>query len=178
MAMTLPASSPAPANPASLDHILLVIVALVGAIQGLEGLSGLSTPSDDIAKIPGYSLGGLTNLASTVLHPILSFAAVAFALMRRLRWGIAALALLALGAWAVGELPSVIKHGFVLGGDAFVGAQDIYRGIVSPALALLAVAAAWFDRHLAAATIAVMLPPIVAAAGVVAFAISVIMYGF
>ena len=72
----------------------------------------------------------------------------------------------------------MIKHGLVLNGDAFVNAHEIYKSIVSPLLALLAIAAAWYDRHLAAATIAVMLPPVVAAAGVAAFAISVLMYGF
>jgi hypothetical protein len=175
MTMTLPLSPPVPAKSASLEPVLLVIVALVGAIQGLEGWSELSAV--EISEIPGYSLWGLTILALMVLHPLLGLLAVAFALTRRLRWGIAALALLMLSTWAP-DMPSVIRDGLVLNGDAFVNAHEIYQSIGRPALALLAIAAAWFDRHLATATIAVMLPPIVAAAGVAAFAISVLMYGF
>ena len=41
-----------------------------------------------------------------------------------------------------------------------------------------AIAAAWFNRHLTAATLAVTLPTLVNAAGIAAFAISVMMYGF
>jgi hypothetical protein len=73
---------------------------------------------------------------------------------------------------------SDIRHGLDLRGGAYVNAHAIYKIIVSPALALLAIAAARFDRHPAAATVAVVLPTIVDAAGVAAFAISVFMYGF
>lgn len=159
MTMTLPASPPAPAKSGSMQIGLLVIVGLVGAIQGLGGLSDMPSP------LPG------------AVRSIFGFAALALAVFGRLRYAIAALAVLALSVWA-NEMSSVIRHGLSLTADAFVNAGEIYTTIVSPVLALLALAAAWFNRYLAAATIIVMLPPIVTAAGVAAFAISVIMYGF
>jgi hypothetical protein len=54
----------------------------------------------------------------------------------------------------------------------------VFKTIIQPLVASVALMAAWFSRYLAAATIAVMLPTLVDAAGVAAFAISVILYGF
>ena len=48
----------------------------------------------------------------------------------------------------------------------------------APAIALGAIAAAWFNRYLTLATIGVMLPTLVDIAGVVAFAIAVSIHGF
>lgn len=177
MSITLPASSPAPANAVSLNPALLVIVALIGAIEALNGLIDCSILFGDMSGVPGYSPGGLTIIASIALHPILAATALAFALMRRLRFGIAALALLTLTQWA-SDMPSVIRHGVSLDGDAFVVTTMVLKIFIQPALACLAIAAAWFNRYLAAATAAVMLPTIVDAAGFAAFAIGVAIHGF
>lgn len=155
----------------------LVIIGLIGAIEVFSGLSHYSTLFGDISKIPGFSPGGLTILASIVLHPILGLAAVAFALIRRLRLSIIALGLFALTQWA-SDMPSVIWHGFDLSGDAFVNAHAVFKIFLQPGIGLLAIAAAWRDRHLTLATVGVMLPTLVDTAGVVAFAIGVMLYGF
>ena len=177
MTMTLPASTPAPASSASLDPILRVIVAIVGAIEGLGGLTDLSILLNDMSTIPGTSPGGVIIIASIILHPILGFAALGLALARRLRYGITALALLVLTQWC-SDMPSVINHGIGLTGNAFVVTMTVLKILVQPALALLAIAAAWFNRHLALAAVAVMLPTIVDAASVAAFAVGVFIHGF
>jgi hypothetical protein len=110
------------------------------------------------------------------LHPILGISAVGCALAGRLRLGITALALLALSLWA--------RHidMFSPTGDAFLITEAILKVYVQPVLAVTAIAAAWFNRHLAAATaaatVAVMLPTIVDWTGVVALIISISIHGF
>ena len=158
MTMTLPASSPADCSP--IVKTLLVIGALVGM---LEGLFGFAT---SIASNP--LLG--------VLYPILGFGAVGFALAGGLRPGITALALLALSLWAR------LSGMFDLTSDVFLITAAILKVYVQPALAIGAIAAAWFNRHLLAATtaaaVAIMLPTIVDWAGVAVLIIHVSIYGF
>jgi hypothetical protein len=158
MTMTLPASSPADCSP--LVKTLLVIGAVVGMLEGLFGFA-TSITSDPLLGI---------------LHPILGLGAVGFALAGGLRPGITALALLALSLWA--RLIGM----FDLTGDVFLITAAILKVYVQPALAVGAIAAAWFSRRpfaaTAAATVAVMLPPIVDWAGVVVLIIHVSIYGF
>jgi hypothetical protein len=64
----------------------------------------------------------------------------------------------------------------------FLITAAILKVYVQPALAIGAIAAAWFNRHLLAATtaaaVAVMLPTIVDWAGVAVLIIHVSIYGF
>jgi hypothetical protein len=158
MTMTLTASSPADCSP--LVKTLLVIGAVVGMLEGLFGFATSIT----------------SNPLLGILHPILGLGAVGFALAGGLRPGVTALALLALSLWA--------RHidMFDLTGDVFLNIEAILKVYVQPALAVAAIAAAWFSRRLfaaaAAATVAVMLPPIVDWAGVVVLIIHVSIYGF
>jgi hypothetical protein len=175
--MTVPAPAAAPAARSSGDGILRVVVALVGLIEGFGGLIDLSILFGDIAKIPGYSPGGLIMIAAIVLHPILGLAAFGFGLARRLRYAILALGLLVLSQWT-SEMPLVIPHDLALDGSAFVVALMVFKIFVQPLIAAIAIAAAWRNRQLAAATLAVMLPTLVDATGVIAFAISVSLHGF
>lgn len=177
MTMTLPASTPAPAAEASYDQILRIVVALVGLIEGLSSLTDLPVLFGDIAKTPGTTPGGLTMLASIVLHPILGFAATAFALTRRLRFGIMALASFALVKWC-SEATSMTAADLTFNGDAFINSLMIFKIVVQPVIALAAIAAGRAGRYLVAATIAVMLPTLVDAAAIAAFAISVSIHGF
>ena len=177
MTMTLPASTPAPAAPASYDQILRVVVALVGLIEGFSSLTDLPILFGDISKIPGTTPGGLTMLASIVLHPILGFAALTFALTRRLRYGIVALASFAFVKWC-SDAMSMTAADLALNGDAFVDSLMIFKIAIQPVIALAAIAMAWAGRYLVPATIAVMLPTLVDATAIVAFAISVGIHGF
>ena len=173
MTMTLPVSPPAPAARASLDQVLRVVVALVGLIEGVSGLTDLPIVFGDLTKID------LPTIASIALHPVLGFAAFGFALARRLRYGIMALALLALAKWA-SEVPSMMTHGLDLssGDDAFVVSLMVFKTIIQPLVASAALAAAWLNRFRTAAMLAAVLPTLIDAAGIAAFAISVSLYGF
>jgi hypothetical protein len=171
MAMPLPTPSPAPANSASLEPTLRVIVGLIGAIEILNGLTDLSILFGELSKIPA----GFTTLAAIILRPVLAGAALIFALTRRLRYGIAALALWAFVQWA-SDMPS--DFSLELGGDALMVGTMAFKTFVQPAFALAAIAAVWFNRYLVAATLAVMLPTVVDIAGLVAFTIGVSLHGF
>jgi hypothetical protein len=75
-------------------------------------------------------------------------------------------------------MPTVIGHGLDLEDDAFVIAHMVFKIHIRPLIAAAALAATWRNRHLAAATIAAMLPTLVDAAGLAAFAAGVMLYGF
>jgi hypothetical protein len=177
MTMPLPATTPANAPSAALDRVLRIVVFLFGMIEGILHLSDLSILSGDITRIPGADPEGLMFLAAIVLHPVLGFAAAACALTKKLRLGLAALALLALMPW-VRDLPSLIREGFQMSGSAYLNADAIFRTAIQPVIGLGALSAAWLNRHLTAATLALTLPTLVKAAGIAAFAISVMLYGF
>ncbi len=171
MTMTLPAATPVPENSASLTPVLRVIVAMVGLIEALSGLNELQTLFGDTSKITTLTL------VVIALRPMLGAAAFGFAVANRLRPGIAMLAIFVLARW-VDDAPSLLRAGLVLNGDAFVNGHEIFRDIIALMIGVGSLAAAWFNRYLTVATIAVMLPSVIEAAGVAAFAISVIMYGF
>ena len=171
MTMTLPAPTTAPEKSAAPAPTLLVIVGMVGAIEALGGVTELRTLFGDVSKISP------TSLAVIALHPVFGLTALAFALVGRLRYGIAALALLALSQWFSDMSPD-FDLSYSFSGSAFVNLQVAFKIYLRPVFALAAIAAAWFDRYLAAATIAVMLPTIIDAAGVAAFAVGVMLYGF
>jgi hypothetical protein len=178
MTMTLPAPAVEPARPASCDRALRVIVALVAVIEGMRGLTDVPILFGDIAKIPGFTPLGLITIAMIVLHPILGFAAFGFALAHRLRLAIVALAVFIFAEWA-SEMSTVFRDGFqIVGGDVFVTSLAAFKTFAPPLIAIGAITAVWRNRHLTAATIAVMLPTLVDAAAIAAFAIAVSMYGF
>ena len=147
------------------------MIALVGAIEAVGGLTDLPQLFGDTSRIAGVTL------ASLAVHPLLGLAALGFALTRRLRHGIVALALFAAIEWA-SEMPSVIREGFELNGDTFLNCAFIFRFAIQPVIALAAIIAAWLDRHLTAAAIGVMLPTLIDAAIMAAFAIAVALHGF
>src|SRR3974390_2978788 len=98
MTMTLPVGTPAPARRIPHETILRVAVALVGLIEAFSGLVDLVVVGD-VASTPDLSPSGLVTLAPMVLHLLLGLAALGFAVTRRLRLGVAALALWALARW-------------------------------------------------------------------------------
>jgi hypothetical protein len=178
MTMTLPAPAAEPAARATRDQVLRLIIALVALIEGVRGLTDLPILFDDIAKIPGFSIYGLMTIASIVMHPIAGFASFDFALTRRLRHALVTLAAFILWAWA-SEMSTVFRDGLQLGGgDAFVVSLMAFKTFAPPLIALGAIAAARRNRHLTAATVAVMLPTLVDAAAIVAFAVAVSLHGF
>jgi hypothetical protein len=168
MTTTLPAAPPASAD-ASMMAVLRVLVALVGLAETFSGLADVPVLFGDTSKIDGLTM--------TVLHPLAGLVAFACAVANRLRYGIAAIGILALSQWT-SDLPSTIRDGFTLSRDAFANGYAIIATFGLPVIGAGALAAAWSNRHLTAATIAIMLPTLVTAAGIAAFAIGVFLYGF
>lgn len=170
MTMTLSAPPSVPAD-VSMMPLLRVIVGLVGLAETFSGLGDVPVLFGDTSKMDELTM------MVTALHPIAGIVAFACAATDRLRHGIAAIGILALAQWA-SNLPSTIRDGFTLNGDAFANAYMIVATFGLPLIGAGALAAALSNRHLTAATIAIMLPTIITAAGIAAFAASVILYGF
>jgi hypothetical protein len=178
MIMTLPAPTAEPAQHAASNGALRIIVVLLALIEILRGLADLPILFDDIAKIPGFTLYGLMTIATIVLHPILGLAAFALALARRPRHAIVALAVFILAHWA-SENSTVFRDGLqIIGGDAFVTSQMAFNTFGQPLIAIGAIAAAWCNRYLALAAVAVIVPAMLDLIGFIAFAVAVSNHGF
>jgi hypothetical protein len=177
MTMTLPASTPAPARPVPHEMILRVAVALVGLIEAFAGLVDLVVIGD-IAGTPDLSPGGLAALAPMVLRLLLGVAAVGFAVTRQLRLAVAALAVWALARW--GHDISLLmrdERSVSLAYDVTSNSLAVFRAFGQPLLSAAALAAAWRNRHLAAATAAIAVMTLVDLGGIAVFAIGVALYG-
>jgi hypothetical protein len=170
MTMIMPAA-PAASTDTSMMPALRVIVALVGLAETFSGLPDVPVLFGDTSTIDGL------RMMVIALHPAAGIVAFACVLAGRLRYGITAIGILALSQW-MSDLPSTIRDGFILSRDIFANAHAIIATFGLPVIGAGAIAAAWWNRHLTAATIAVMLPTIIAAAGIAAFAIGVFLYGF
>ena len=170
MTMTLSAPPPVPAD-VSMMPLLRAIVELVGLAETFSGLGDVPVLFGDTSKIDALTL------MVTALHPVAGIVAFACAAADRLRYGIAVIGILALSQWA-SNFPATIRDGFTLNNDVFANSYMIVATFGLPLIGAGALAAAMSNRHLTAATIAVMLPTIIAAAGIAAFAIGVFLYGF
>jgi hypothetical protein len=151
--------------------VLRIIVALVGLAETFSGLADAPVLFGDTSKIDGLTM------MVTALHPIAGIVAFACAAADRLRYGIATIGILALSQWA-SNFPSTIRDGFTLNGDVFANGYMIVATLGLPLIGASALVSALSNRHLTAATIAIMLPTVITAAGIAAFAISVFLYGF
>ncbi len=128
---------------------------------------------------PATSLGKfaqwLTSVDLVLAVPI-TLAALCFAVTRRLRYAIAAIAIRILVTW-LSDLPSFWLHGIEWSlsyGGIIVAGYDIG----APLTALVAIYLARRNERLGLATLLVALPTIFTLLGVLAFAIGVMIYGF
>jgi len=173
-ATTIPDAASAPIRPPRLLGLYLLLI-IVAAIETFEGLSDAPTLFGDMSKIPGPGLGGAIIKAYIASHPVLALAALVFATVGRLRYAIMALAALALMNW-LNYMPSVVLHGLDFGGlSAF---QTPVQIIAFPLMAACAIAFAARGERLGLATMLVSIPTLFNVAAVIAFGISVILYGF
>jgi hypothetical protein len=177
MTMTLPASTPAPARRIPHETILRVAIALLGLIEAFIGLVDLVVVGD-VADTPDLSLGGLGTLAPMVLHLLLGLAALGFAVTRHQRLGVAALAVWALARWGH-DISLLTRDGFGISSayDMTSNGLALFKIFGQPLLSAAALAAAWRNRHLTAATAAIALMTVIDVGGIVLFAIAVALYG-
>ncbi len=110
------------------------------------------------------------------LAPLLTGAALILALVGRVRYAIAFLAVHMLVAWAM-DLPGIAIHGLELTPD-YGGAYAFCARFIYPLIAAGALLLAWRNQRLILATILVALPTVANWAGILVFALGVSIYGF
>jgi hypothetical protein len=178
MSQALTATAPAaPRWP----RVLLFIAALIELSQGLGSLPILAGNLDEI---PGPGLGGKIIIASIILQPLAATAALIFLVRDRLPAALISMAFVILAGW-LSFLPSIRLHGLelqdqngALTGDLFSTAGLVWEIVINPALALAVAALVLAGKRLTLASVLAVLPTLVSIAMVVAFGISIAIYGF
>jgi hypothetical protein len=155
-------------------RIALIVIAAIGSLGALWDIPGIFydfNPTTPLGKF-AQTLGRV----GYVLAVPLALAALYFAFASRLRLAIAAIAIRILVTWLC-DLPSIAIHGLewslTLG-----GIQVACYQIGAPLIALAALYLARRNERLGLATLLVALPTIFFWLGVLAFAISAMIYGF
>src|SRR4051812_39263932 len=155
-------------------RIALVVIAAIESIAALRDIPAIfydfnpTTPLEKFAQ----ALGSVDH----VLAVLLALAALCFALARRLRLAIAAIAIRILVTWLC-DLPSIGLHG-IEWSLTFGGLEVACYQIGAPLIALAALYLARRNGRLGLATILVALPTILFWLGVLVFAIGVMIHGF
>ena len=153
---------------------LYLLLILVAAIEAFDGLSHVPTLFGDMSEIPGSGVGGAIIKAYIASHPLLALAALALATMGR-RYAIMALGALLLMNW-LNYMPSVVRHGLDFGGLSAL--QTPMQIIAFPLMGACAIALAARKERLGLATMLVSIPTLFGVLAVIAFGISVFLYGF
>jgi hypothetical protein len=171
---TVPDAASAPIRPPRLLGLYLLLI-IIAAIEAFEGLSHAPMLLGDMSVIPGPGLGGAIIKAYIASHPVLALAALAFATVGRLRYAIMALGALVLMNW-LNYIPSVVLHGLDFGG--FAAFQTPAQIIAFPLMGACAIALAARNQRLGLAALLVSIPTLFGVLSVIAFGISVFLYGF
>jgi hypothetical protein len=151
---------------------LRVVLILAALFEAYDGCSTLSAISSGPAQHTTQGLVGVLNMAQIVSHPFLGAAALAFALIGRVRDAIIALAEILAMNW-LSDMPEVVLRGFELDSPLMVSHVVAY-----PVMAAGAIVLARRGERLGLATLMVVLPTLVAVAGITAFAIAISIHGF
>lgn len=171
---TLPDATPVPVRAPRLLGLYLLLI-LIAATEAFDGLSHASILFGDMSEIPGPGLSGFLIKTYIASHPLLALAALAFATIGRLRYAVMALGALVLMEW-LNYMPSVVLHGLDFRGlSAF---QTPLQIVAFPLMGACAIALAARDKRLGLATLLVSIPTLFGVLAVVAFGISVALYGF
>jgi hypothetical protein len=158
-------------------HIGLRIVLFIAALfEAYDGFSSVFILFGDMSEIPGPGFGGFLIKAHIATQPVLALTALLFAVIWRVRYAIIALGAVVIMTW-LNYMPSVVRHGFGFT-DAYSTLQGTAQIIAFPLMAACAVAYAARDQRLGIATAMVSIPSFFNLFGVVAFVISVAIYGF
>jgi len=157
----------------SWPRLLLLVTA---AIETMSGLSNSTILFADIPDIPGPGLGGLLIKISLALHPLFAAAALIFISTGWVYHAVVALALVLVIEW-MNILPSVRLDDLALSDPG-----SLFTVIYVLALPVLAIAATlMISRHpdtAGAPAVLLAIPTLASIAGVAAFAIGVMIYGF
>ena len=177
--MTEPATQPlagtAPAASAPRHLGLRAVLIIAALLEAYDGYSNVSTLFGDMSEIPGPGFGGFLIKAHIATHVPLALAALLFAAIGNVRYAIMALGAIVFMTW-LNYLPSGGRIGFGL--DDLTSLEPVARMIGFPLMAACAIALAARNRRLGIATVLVSIPTFWFWGGVIAFAISVSLYGF
>ena len=153
----------------------LTVVAAIELLDALSGIENIFTDYHHDTALLRFAQALMS--VKLALTPVIAGTALIYAASGNFRRAILALAALVLTTWLLDDLPSIAIHGFELSPD-IAGAEVFARRLVYPAVAIAGAALALKDRQLALAGLLVSVPTIVNWAGVAAFAIAVMIYGF
>jgi len=172
-ALSVPETNPAPRR-----LRLRIALGMVAAIELLDRLSSLPNIFHDYHQTTAYLRFAQTLTSVQLgLTPLIAAAVLALAAIGRLREAIVGLATLVLTVWLLDDVPSIPIHGLGFS-FTFGGIEMFVHYAVFPLLALAGATLALKNRWLALAGLLVSLPTLVNWAGVVAFTVSIMIYGF
>lgn len=162
-------------------YVLIFVAALIELSQGLGSLPILA---GNLNEIPGPGLGGKIIIASIILQPLAAAAALVYLVRNRLPMALLSMAFVILAGW-MNYLPSIRLHGLeltdasgALTGDWASSLGLVMEICVAPILALTVAALALSERNLTLASVLAVTPTFFSVAMIVAFGISVMIYGF
>jgi len=151
---------------------------LIAALEFLDALTGVQNILTDYHHPTAYLRFAQTLTSiDLALSPLIAGAALFFAARGNVRRAILALAALELVKWALDDIWSIPIHGLELSLD-YGGAIIFLHHFIFPAAALAGIALVLKERQLSLAGLLVSIPTIVNWVGVVAFTVSIMMYGF
>ena len=169
--MTATADAPSPHRRIRIALIVIAAIESLGALRDIPGIFYDFNPTTPLGKF-AQTLGSVDHALAVPL----ALAALYFAWTRRLRLAIAAIAIRMLVTWLC-DLPSIAIHG-IEWSLTFGGIQVAGYQIGAPLIALAALYLARRNERLGLATLLVALPTVFFWLGVLAFAISAMIYGF
>ena len=170
MSDTTASAARPPGTPLQICLMVLCAILLFGALTDLPNAFEDYGHQTALLKFAQ----GLTSIY-LVLAPVLAAIALYFAVRRQQARAIYALAALIFAEW-LSELPSIAIHGLQITPD-FSGLVPFGTYVVLPAIGVAAILLARRERF-GLATLLVALPTFAHWAGVIAFAIGVMIYGF
>ncbi len=154
--------------------VVLVIVAALNALGGLRDAAILFAGDPDV---PGTGWGGWAVTSQIALTAPFAMIAIFFLIKRDLRRAIPFIAAIGLLEW-ISYLPSVVNHPANFPGTGITGVLLFAKIMIFPLLVLMAIALACKNQRLVLAGLIASLPSIANWLMVVAFGISVAIYGF
>jgi hypothetical protein len=153
-------------------------LAVIAALELLDALSGVPNIFTDYHQPTAlHSFAQTLTSIKLALAPVIAGTALIYAAWSNFRRAILALAALALITWAFEDVWSIPIHGLELSLD-YDGIVVFLHHFVFPASALAGAALALKDQQLPLAGLLVSVPTIVNWAGVVAFTVAIMIYGF
>jgi hypothetical protein len=148
---------------------------LAALFEALQALPSVPILFGDMSEIPGPGFGGFLIKAHIATHAPLALAALIFAAVRNLRYAIIALGAVVVMTW-LNYLPSVVWDGRV--GQLLHNPQGLTQIVAFPLMGTCGIAYAARNQRLGIATARVSIPTFWFWLGVIAFAISIGIYGF